>query len=110
MTTSIIVGELAGVRVALTLEEFEVARERAAQIISAPAGAVLTPATDESLLDAEALAVALSLPVSWIEENARAGKIPVYRAGRWVRYKRSEVEAVLRGAGVARANRKGIRK
>jgi hypothetical protein len=50
----------------------------------------------EPLVDAAALAGHLSLPVSWIESAAREGSIPCYRAGRWTRFRASEVEATLR--------------
>jgi hypothetical protein len=50
----------------------------------------------EPLVDAAALAGHLSLPVSWIESAAREGSIPCYRAGRWTRFRASEVEAALR--------------
>lgn len=63
-------------------------------------------ADDERLLDAEELAAALNLPRNWIEEHARSGEIPHIRAGRWVRYRRSAVEAALR----VRATRSGGRK
>jgi excisionase family DNA binding protein len=50
----------------------------------------------EPLVDAAELARYLSLPVSWIESAAREGSIPCYRAGRWTRFRASEVEATLR--------------
>jgi excisionase family DNA binding protein len=48
------------------------------------------------LLDAAQLAEALSVPQTWIEQAAREGSIPVYRVGRYARFRRTEVEAVLR--------------
>ncbi len=72
----------------------------------------MVPNTDmvneEPLLDADGLARALNIPVNWIEEGAREGRIPFYRAGRWVRYRRSEVEEKLRAD--ARAAIKGTKK
>jgi excisionase family DNA binding protein len=50
----------------------------------------------EPLVDAAGLAQHLSLPVSWVASAARDGSIPCYRAGRWTRFRASEVEAALR--------------
>lgn len=50
----------------------------------------------EPLLDPEGLAVALSLPVSWIEQAAREGRIPSIQFGRFRRFRRSEVESAMR--------------
>lgn len=56
-------------------------------------------APDESpLLDSEQLGVALQVPATWVEAAAREGRIPFYRMGRYVRFRRSEVEAALRTA------------
>lgn len=52
----------------------------------------------EPLVDAAQLAAALNLPQTWIEQAAREGTIPHYKAGRWVRFSRREVEASLRVA------------
>ena len=49
----------------------------------------------EQLLDAEQLAAALSLPVTWLEAAAREHRIPSIQAGRWRRFKRSAVERAL---------------
>ena len=59
---------------------------------------------DEPLMDAEQLAEALNLPVSWIEAAAREQRIPSVQAGRWRRFRRSAVEGTLassRGGGRA---------
>jgi hypothetical protein len=53
----------------------------------------------EPLVDADGLAKHLLLPLSWVEAAARAGSIPCYRAGRWTRFRASEVEATLRAEG-----------
>lgn len=53
----------------------------------------------EPLVDAETLATLLNLPQSWIEQRTREEQLPCYRAGRWIRYRRSEVEACLRTQG-----------
>lgn len=51
----------------------------------------------EPLLDTQQLAAALNIPVSWIETKALEGKIPSLMFGRWRRFRRSEVEAAVRG-------------
>jgi excisionase family DNA binding protein len=50
---------------------------------------------DEPVLDAEQLAAVLNLPVTWIEQAAREGRIPSIQAGRWRRFRRSAVERAL---------------
>jgi len=51
----------------------------------------------EPLLDSEQLAAALSIPATWLEQKAREGAIPSLEFGRWRRFRRSEVEAAVRG-------------
>ena len=64
------------------------------------AGSAMAPCSeaqpaDDPVLDAEQLAAALNLPVTWIEQAAREGRIPSIQAGRWRRFKRSAVERAL---------------
>jgi excisionase family DNA binding protein len=47
------------------------------------------------LLTAGEIAERLSLPESWIRAEERAGRIPGIRAGKYVRFKLSDVEQVL---------------
>ena len=47
------------------------------------------------LLTAGALAEHLNLPESWVRNEERVGHIPSIRAGRYVRFKLSEVENAL---------------
>jgi hypothetical protein len=49
----------------------------------------------EPLLDAEQLGAVMGLPPSWLEHAGRTGKIPCVEAGRWRRFRRSDVEAAL---------------
>jgi excisionase family DNA binding protein len=49
----------------------------------------------EKLLTAGELAERLSLPESWIRGEERAGRIPGIRAGKYVRFKLSDVERAL---------------
>jgi excisionase family DNA binding protein len=59
-----------------------------------------TPAPEgkngEPLCDGNELAVVLDIPVSWVEQAAREGRIPSLQFGRWRRFRRSEVEAAVR--------------
>ncbi len=49
----------------------------------------------EKLLTAGELAQRLNLPESWVRNEERAGQIPGVRAGKYVRFKLSEVEKAL---------------
>ncbi len=75
----------------LSPETFEaaLAEGRAAVGATAPTGDA------ETLMGAEELAAVLDLPLTWVEQKAREGKIPCIRAGRYVRFRRSAVEAAL---------------
>jgi excisionase family DNA binding protein len=46
---------------------------------------------DKELLTAEELAGRLKVPVSWVYETSRTGKIPTVRIGRYVRFKLNDV-------------------
>lgn len=82
---------------ALSREAFEAALAEGSVAIAAPAMA--KPADTEPLLDAEQLSAKLSIPTTWIEQAARDGRVPCVRAGRWVRFSRAAVEAVLASKG-----------
>lgn len=91
MTDRVFVPLASGQWLALELDAFRQALEAGAALASqAPAAQ-----TDEPLIDSDALAKVLSLPVTWIEQAAREGRIPCLRAGRWVRFRRSAVEGAL---------------
>jgi excisionase family DNA binding protein len=47
----------------------------------------------ERLRDADYIAELLDVPATWVREHARAGTIPHYRLGRYVRFRESEVLA-----------------
>lgn len=47
----------------------------------------------DSLLDARAVAELLGVPVSWVYEQSRRGRIPTVTLGRYRRYRRAAVEA-----------------
>jgi excisionase family DNA binding protein len=46
---------------------------------------------DHALLTSEELAEKLKLPVSWVYEQSRQGKIPTHRLGRYIRFDLQEV-------------------
>jgi excisionase family DNA binding protein len=85
---------------ALAVDVYRKALAEGAQLAGAPMAAA---AAEEPALDAEQLAAVLSIPVTWLEQAAREGRIPSIQAGRWRRFKRSAVEAALA------ANGKGVR-
>jgi excisionase family DNA binding protein len=47
----------------------------------------------DSLLTPDDLAAKLKVPVSWVYEQSRQGKIPTHRIGRYIRFDLSEVRA-----------------
>jgi excisionase family DNA binding protein len=84
-----------GRALALEADVYRAALEEGAKLCAAPVTSRDAPG--EPLLDAEQLAVVLAIPSSWLEQKAREGGIPSYEFGRWRRFKRSEVEAAVRG-------------
>lgn len=79
---------------ALSDEQFREALQAGLEAVGARADDS-RQAHDEPLLDARELARILKLPVSWLQEAARSGRIPCVQAGRWRRFRRNEVEAAL---------------
>ncbi len=95
---TVLVPLMGGEWLALSRAAFDEAR-RAARCEGFGANAAqIARAEAEPLLDAEGLALALSLPVSWVEQAARDGRIPCVRAGRWIRFSRIAVIAGLEAA------------
>lgn len=92
MSDRVLVPLASGQWLALEPEAFRQALEAGSALASQPAAA---QSSDEPLMDADALAKVLNLPVTWIEQAAREGRIPSIQAGRWRRFRRSAVEAVL---------------
>ena len=80
----------------LDAEQIKEALRAGAEFAPPPPAA---PVTSEPLLGSEQLAAALGLPASWVEQAAREGRIPSIRCGRYVRFSRSAVEAVLTRSG-----------
>ncbi len=51
--------------------------------------------TDDRLLEASEVAELLHVPVSWVRQETRAGRIPCVELGRYRRYRRDAVLAWL---------------
>jgi excisionase family DNA binding protein len=49
------------------------------------------------LLDAEQVGALLNVPGSWVRQQAREGRIPHLRLGRYVRFDADEIEQWWRG-------------
>jgi len=62
-----------------------------------------------SLLNAEQAAELLNVPVSWVRAEARAGRIPCVRLGRYVRFEADELRLwwATRRQGPRRAATRG---
>ena len=88
-----------GRALALEAEAYQAALAEGSRLCAG--AAVSRDPPDEPLLDAEQLAAALGIPSTWLEQKARESAIPSYEFGRWRRFRRSEVEAAVRGQSVA---------
>ena len=55
----------------------------------------------ERLLVAAEVAEILSVPTTWVYAAARSGALPCIRAGRYVRFKRTDIEAWITRGGHA---------
>src|SRR5262245_17706154 len=53
------------------------------------------PARHPTLLTPEELANQFKVPISWVYEQSRQGKIPTHRIGRYIRFDSAEVLIVL---------------
>ena len=54
---------------------------------------------EENLLNVEQIAELLDVPVSWVYQRTRKNDIPLYRLGKYVRFKASEVLAYYEEIG-----------
>lgn len=96
MTDRMVLIPLAGIgTLALDSETYRAALAEGARLGSSSFKAASDVA--EQLLDADELAALLHIPATWIEQKAREGAIPSLEFGRWRRFRRSEVEAAVRG-------------
>lgn len=62
---------------------------------------------DDRLVDGTVIAELLGVPATWVAEHARAGTIPHYRLGRYVRYRIRRSWPGLTTAGPAADRRHG---
>ena len=95
-----------GVWLALTTEQFRVALEQGQALMGVPATATAPPA-EEKVLDAEGMERETAIPATWFLEQARQGKIPHIRAGKYVRFRLGEVLDALK-AGPRHADRLSV--
>jgi hypothetical protein len=58
----------------------------------------------EALLDAEQPAQRLAVSSRWLEDSARAGIVPHYKLGRYIRFRVTEVAVHCRVEGASPAN------
>lgn len=86
----------------LTEGEFEQARGRGRALREPQTAPAAAPTGSSDLVTAGAVAASLSLPKSCIYEYAKAGRIPVVRIGRHVRFDLAKVRAALGGLPVGR--------
>ena len=85
---------------ALTREHFDAALNAGTERMAASAPSSSAP-VQEPLLDAVQAAAQLGLSTRWLEDCARAGIVPHYKFGRFVRFRASELAAHCRVDGAA---------
>lgn len=80
----------------------------AARELALEVAALIGRETLPPLLDARQAAAILNVPASWIAAEARAGRIPHVRLGRYVRFNRDELMRWCEGRSVGpRPRRQG---
>jgi excisionase family DNA binding protein len=85
---------------ALTREDFETALAAGTNLTGSQGG---SPNVDspEAVLDPDQVAARLGVSTRWLEDSARAGIVPHYKLGRFIRFRVSEVANHCRVAGAA---------
>lgn len=82
-----------------TIKVSNAALEERKRLRNAPRGATArlpsSPPRDGGLLTAEQAAEVLSVPPSWLLAQAREGKVPHFRLGRYVRFDSEELRGWL---------------
>lgn len=86
----------AGEFLALAPEQLAQALQRGREIMPKTAPSPSTGALPDEILDAEGMAAKTNIPASWWLEQARQEAIPHIRAGKYVRFKFSEVLVSLK--------------
>lgn len=80
---------------ALTQEQLAEARQRGQELLPV-ANSSLGGVHEDTVLDAEGMEGRTGIPASWYLEQARQGKIPHIRAGKYVRFRLGEVLEALK--------------
>jgi len=93
--THVILIPFQGEYLALTVEQFREAQERAHALMPAVTAPAHTPQADQ-VLDAAGMEKATGIPATWFLEQARRGTVPHLRAGKYVRFRLIEVLDALK--------------
>jgi excisionase family DNA binding protein len=88
-------------------ETHNAASPLAARELAAEIAALIGRETPTPLLDARQAAEILNVPSSWIAAEARAGRIPHVRLGRYVRFSRDELMTWCEGRSVGPRSKRG---
>lgn len=78
---TMILVEFSGQILALTEEEFEIARSRGLKLMALP-----RPQANGEILDAGGMEDRTGIPASWWQDSARKGTIPSLKFGKYVRF------------------------
>ena len=94
MTESLVLVAIGDRFLGLTCEEFKAALERGRELV----GTAATPPgangdAPEHLLTAEEMEELTEVPATWFFEQARLGRVPHHRLGKYVRFRFDEVLA-----------------
>lgn len=79
--------------IALSQDRLQEAVKRGRELVPPMPTAAAQPA--DTILDVDGMAAVTGIPASWFGEQARQGKIPHLRAGKYVRFRLNEVLEVL---------------
>ena len=94
---SVVLLEFCGEPLALTQDQLEEARCRARELLPRSQEALAKPA--DQMVDAKTLAAMVSLPQSWIEDQARRRMLPSLSLGKYRRFHVGEAVAAIRKLG-----------
>src|SRR5262245_32674808 len=97
--TDVVLVEFCGEPLALTREQLDEARTRARALLPAAETGAALPA--DQMVDAAKLAELVSLPQSWLEDQARRGRLPSLLLGKYRRFHVTEAIAALKRLGKA---------
>lgn len=92
---SLIIIPFGGLVLGLTAEEFEKAVQRGQAFATQYNGAAGVNHKPEQILDAKGTSNLTGIPASWFLEAARQARIPYIQAGKYIRFRYSEVVKAL---------------